>query len=82
VPDYQSTVWYALAAPKGTPGEIVARLNQAANDALAQDDVRKMLAIQSGVALGGTPADADRFFQDETKRWSGVITAAGITPVD
>jgi tripartite-type tricarboxylate transporter receptor subunit TctC len=82
VTDYQSTVWYALAAPKGTPPEIVDRLNKAVNDALGQDDVKKMLAIQSGVAMGGTPADATRFFQDETRRWGDVISAAGITPVD
>ncbi|MDQ8730440.1 tripartite tricarboxylate transporter substrate binding protein [Bradyrhizobium sp. LHD-71] len=82
VSDYHSTVWYALAAPKDTPGQIVDMLNKAVNDALKQDEVKKMLAIQSGIAMGGTPADADRLFQDETKRWGAVITAAGITPVD
>jgi tripartite-type tricarboxylate transporter receptor subunit TctC len=82
VSDYQSTVWYALAAPKGTPAEIVDMLNKAVNDALKQDDVKKMLAIQSGVAMGGTPADANRFFQEETKRWGAVIAASGIVPVD
>jgi tripartite-type tricarboxylate transporter receptor subunit TctC len=82
VPDYQSTVWYALAAPKGTSPEIVNMLNKAVNDALQQDDVRKVLAIQSGVVMGGTPARADRFFQDEARRWGAVITAAAIMPVD
>jgi tripartite-type tricarboxylate transporter receptor subunit TctC len=82
VPGYQSTVWYAMAAPKGTPPQIVTEVNTVVNDALKQDDVRKMLALQSGEAMGGTPADADRFFQSETKRWGGVIKAAGIPPVD
>ncbi len=82
VSGYQSTVWYALAAPKGTPRDIVEKLNTAVNDALKQDDVLKMLAIQSGVAMGGTAADAERFFQDETKRWGSIITAAGIPPID
>ena len=82
VPGYQATVWYAIAAPKGTPITIVDMMNKAVNDALKQDDVKKMLALQSGVAMGGTPADADRFFQDETKRWGTVIKAAGITPAD
>jgi len=82
VPGYQSTVWYALAAPKGTPPDIVDMLNKAVNDALKQDDVLKMLALQSGVAMGGTAADAERFFQDETKRWGSVIAAAGLRPID
>lgn len=82
VPHYQSTVWYALAAPHGTPPEIVNMLNEAVNDALKEDDVGKVLAIQSGVAMGGTPADADRFFQDEARRWGAVISAAGIAPID
>ncbi|MFO1107664.1 MAG: tripartite tricarboxylate transporter substrate binding protein [Bradyrhizobium sp.] len=82
VTGYQSTVWYALAAPKGTPREIIDALNKAVNDALKQEDVRKMLALQSGIAMGGTPADADRFFKDEAQRWGGIIAAAGITPVN
>ena len=82
VPGYQSTVWYALAAPKGTPLEIVNMLNRTVNDALEQDDVKKILATQSGMAMGGTPADADRFFREEAERWRTVITAAGITPLD
>lgn len=82
VPDYQSTVWYAFAAPKGTPAEIVGSLNKAVNEALEEDDVKKMLALQSGVPMGGTPEDADRFFRDESRRWNAVITAAGITPIE
>lgn len=82
VPGYQSTVWYAMAAPKGTPAAIVDTVNKAVNKALGQSDVAKMLALQSGVVMGGSPADADRFFRDETKRWGGVIKAAGIKPVD
>ena len=82
VPGYQSTVWYALAAPKGTPLEIVDMLNKTVNEALEQDDVKKILVTQSGTAMGGTPADADRFFREETERWHSVITGANITPLD
>ena len=82
VPGFESTVWYALAAPKGTPQEIVDSLNKTVNDALRLEDVKKILAQQSGTAMGGTPADADRFFHEEAERWHAVITAAGITPLD
>jgi tripartite-type tricarboxylate transporter receptor subunit TctC len=82
VPGYQSTVWYALAAPKGTPPNIVNMLNKAVNDALGEGDVKQILASQSGIAMGGTPEDADRFFREEAERWHTVITAAEITPLD
>jgi tripartite-type tricarboxylate transporter receptor subunit TctC len=57
-------------------------VNKTVNEALEQDDVRKILAAQSGIAMGGTPADADRFFREEAERWHTVITAADITPLD
>ncbi len=58
------------------------RLNKTVNDALQLEDVKKILALQSGIAMGGTPEDADRFFREEAERWRAVITAAGITPLD
>ncbi len=82
VPGFESTVWYALAAPRGTPQEIVNSLNKAVNDALGLEEIKKILAQQSGTAMGGTPADADRFFHEEAERWRAVITDAGITPLD
>lgn len=71
--------WYGLLAPARTPGAIVQRLNTVANAALADPRiVAKAEAV--GVQLrGGTPADFARFIDGETRKWTQVIRAAGIT---
>ena len=46
------------------------------------DDVQFRALVPRGLREARGPADATRFFQDETKRWGDVISAAGITPVD
>jgi tripartite-type tricarboxylate transporter receptor subunit TctC len=75
-----SDTWHALTAPPKTPADVVAKLNAAANNALADptllDDFAK-LSISPG---GGTPAEAAAFIKQETQRWGDVIRAAGIQP--
>jgi tripartite-type tricarboxylate transporter receptor subunit TctC len=75
-----SDTWHALTAPPKTPADVVAKLNAAANKALADptllDDFAK-LSISPG---GGTPAEAAAFIKQETQRWGDVIRAAGIQP--
>ena len=74
---YQSSVWYALAAPKGTPSDLVEKINAVANAALKSPDIQERLKELRGNAMGGSPADAERFFADEAKRWKGIIEASG-----
>lgn len=80
VKGYQSSVWYALAVPKGVPANIVRRLNAACVTALRSPDIQERLKQLHGFAMGGTPEDADRFFAEESRRWKATIAAAGITP--
>jgi tripartite-type tricarboxylate transporter receptor subunit TctC len=57
VPGYEASVWYGLGAPKGTPAEIIDKLNQETNAALADSKVRARMAASGGNALAGSPAD-------------------------
>ena len=79
LPGFEAVLLYGLAAPAGTPRPIIERLNQALRAALANEDVRKRLAIEGAEAMPGTPeqyaADIDR----EEKRWSKVVKASGAT---
>ncbi len=77
---YQSSVWYALAVPKGVPVNIVRRLNATAATALRSPEFQERLKQLYGSAMGGSPEDADRFFAEESKRWKAIIEAAGVTP--
>src|SRR5947209_6026660 len=75
---FEAAVWYALLAPTGTPSEIIAKLNMAANDYLrtqAAADLYTKLGIQ---AAGGTPDDLKAFIDAELEKWGPVIKAANI----
>lgn len=73
VKGYSAYVWMGLAAPKGTPDAIVARLNREVLAALAADDVRTYFDNASIEPAGSTPAEFGSFFRAEKDRWARVI---------
>jgi tripartite-type tricarboxylate transporter receptor subunit TctC len=75
-----SDTWHALTAPPKTPDDIVAKLNAAANKAMAEPDLVARFTQLSIGPGGGTPAEAAAFIKSETARWSAVIRDAGIKP--
>ena len=80
VAGYNVASWNALAAPAGTPAEIVERLNRAAREAEASPVVQKRL-LELGVrAQAGTPKQLETLLASEIKRWGDVIRAAKIDP--
>ena len=77
-PGFEAAVWYALLAPTGTPPEILAKLNEAANAYLktkASADMFEKLGIQ---AAGGTQAELKAFIEAELEKWGPIIKAAKI----
>ncbi|MDZ7858788.1 tripartite tricarboxylate transporter substrate binding protein [Sphaerotilus sp.] len=80
VKDYDVTSWNALAAPAGTPADVVAKIGKAARDALATPAVTKRLQELGVRAQSGTPAQLDTLLQSEIRRWRDVIQAAKIEP--
>jgi tripartite-type tricarboxylate transporter receptor subunit TctC len=78
VPGFVSDTWNAISAPPGTPAAIVAKLNKAINDAMADPETEKRFAELQIIKVGGSPADMRKLIQDETKRWGEVIKRAGI----
>jgi tripartite-type tricarboxylate transporter receptor subunit TctC len=78
LPGYDVTTWYGFFVPRGTPKEIVAKLNKALNESLKEDAVRERL-IKAGVTVrGSTPEEFGAFMADELARWDKVRQAAGI----
>jgi tripartite-type tricarboxylate transporter receptor subunit TctC len=80
VPGYEASAWYGLAAPKGTPSEIVERLNREVNAILARPDVTSQLADLGASLLPGSASDFGKLIADETVKWGKVIRFAGIRP--
>jgi tripartite-type tricarboxylate transporter receptor subunit TctC len=78
LPGYDAVVWMGVLAPAGTPREIVDKLSGSVNEALRTSDVQKALRAQGFETIGGSPADFGRTIASELKKWSGVVTAAGL----
>jgi tripartite-type tricarboxylate transporter receptor subunit TctC len=78
VPGYEAIGWYGLGAPKNTPPEIINKLNEAMNTALA-DSKSKARLVELGVEpMPLTSAGFGKFIADETEKWAKVIESAGI----
>lgn len=74
----EAGLWYGMLAPKGTPREVINRLNAAINKALRQPDVRQSFAASSVEIIGGTPKEFGAYVAAEIKRWGEVARAANI----
>jgi tripartite-type tricarboxylate transporter receptor subunit TctC len=76
-PDFTIDAWTGVAAPAGTPADIVARLNGAINDGLRSDASKAVLAKFSAIAAPGTPQDFAAFLASEVPRWAALVQLAG-----
>ena len=80
VPGYESSFWTGVGAPKNTPTEIVDKLNNEINAALADPNMKARLVDLGGTVLALSPADFGKLIADDTEKWGKVIRAAKIRP--
>jgi tripartite-type tricarboxylate transporter receptor subunit TctC len=73
LPDFDVTTWYALAAPKGLPAPIVARLNEAVHAALKRPEIVERLRVQATEPWPSTPKAAQDLLSAEVARWTKVV---------
>jgi tripartite-type tricarboxylate transporter receptor subunit TctC len=78
VPGYEASQWNGVEAPKGTPAEIIDKLNKEINAALADSKIKARLGDLGSTVLPGSPADFGKLIADETEKWGKVIRAANI----
>ena len=79
VPGFDWADWQSVAAPGGTPKEILAKLNGAVNAAVAEPDVHKQLVGLQFIPIGkGSPEQLARFVDAEATRWAKVLEQAGV----
>jgi tripartite-type tricarboxylate transporter receptor subunit TctC len=76
--DLEVEVWYAMLAPVGTPGAIVAQLNAEISEILSSREVREALANQGLAPIGGPPQRLAELLRTELARWPRVVAKAGI----
>ena len=78
VPNFESVLWFGLAAPAGTPQPIIDKLSKAANQALQSEDIAKSLQAQTVERLGGSQENFRKHMEAEHKRWTAVVAGAGL----
>jgi tripartite-type tricarboxylate transporter receptor subunit TctC len=72
------TAWYGVGAPKGTPVDVIDKLNKEINAGLVDPKLKARLADFGGTALALSPADFGKFIAEETEKWGKVIRAINI----
>jgi tripartite-type tricarboxylate transporter receptor subunit TctC len=77
VPGYEASAWFGMGAPKGTPPEVIERLNKAINEALRDPTMKARLAEFGGAPLTGTAAEFGKIMRDETDKWAKVVEFSG-----
>ncbi|HEY1360953.1 MAG TPA: tripartite tricarboxylate transporter substrate binding protein [Xanthobacteraceae bacterium] len=80
VPGYEASTWNGVCAPKGTPADIVDRLNREINAGLADPKLGTRLAEMGAWPLPGSPADCEKLIGDEIEKWAKVIRTGNIRP--
>jgi len=78
VPGFESGTWQGLLVARGTPEPIVQRLNAELIRAIRTPEVRARLAGQGAEVVTMTPAEQDKFFNEERARWAQVVAQAQI----
>jgi len=78
IPGYETYTWNALFAPANTPEPVVARLNEAANKALADPAVVERMKEFSATIVGSTPAELGAHVKAELAKWTPIVRDANI----
>jgi tripartite-type tricarboxylate transporter receptor subunit TctC len=79
VPGYETSVWYGISAPKGTPPEIVEILNKSTAAALADPKMQAKLGDLGGIPAPMSPTEFGKLIADETEKWAKVVRFANIS---
>ena len=77
VKGYEATAWFGIGMPKGTPKEIIEKVNAEVNRALSDPKMLERLAELGGKPMKGTPEDFGKVIAAETAKWAKVVISSG-----
>ena len=77
IPGLESSAWFGLQAPKGTPKTVVMKLNKEINELLTAPAFRKRISDIGVEPMGGTPEDFARYLEKEISKWGEVVKLSG-----
>ena len=76
IPDFESTGWFGIVAPGGTPADVIAKLNAAFVKVLKDPAVTKQIRALGSEPMPMTPAEFSQFIDKEINKWSAVVKAS------
>jgi len=76
-PDFTIDAWTGVMAPKGTPPQIVAKLNTVINDGLKSDEIKTALARFHALPYASTPQEFEKFLSGQLPKWASMVKLAG-----
>ena len=77
MPGLESSAWFGILAPVGTPRAVIDRINREINAALKDPALQKRYADLGADVMGGTPEEFARFHDSELKKWEEVVRFSG-----
>ena len=80
VPGYETSAWYGVGVPRGTPVEIIDKIGKEMNAGLADPKMKARFADLGGAPMPMTPAELAKLIADETAKWAEVIRKANLKP--
>ena len=80
VPGFETSDWGGVSGPKGTPVEIIDRLNKEINAGLADPKIKARFADLGATVIPGSPADFGKLIAEETEKWAKVVKFSGAKP--
>jgi tripartite-type tricarboxylate transporter receptor subunit TctC len=80
VPGYEANSWCGVGVPRGTPPEIIERLNREINAGLASAAIKQRYREVATTPIFYSPAEFGAYVAAETEKWSKVVKRAGIRP--
>src|SRR5262249_8605499 len=80
VPGYETSAWYGVGAPRGTPAEIVDKIGREVNAGLADPRRQARFADLGGAPMPMAPAELSKLIAVETEKWAKVIRKANVKP--
>ncbi|TWT11459.1 tripartite tricarboxylate transporter substrate binding protein [Reyranella sp. CPCC 100927] len=78
LPGFEVNVWFGILAPAGTPAAVIARLNAAIREVVAQADIQQRFITYGCVATASTPAEFAAMIAAEVPKWRSIVDTARI----
>ena len=80
VPKFETTIWLGIMAPKGTPNEIILRLNSSIQKIISRQEVKEAWSAQGAVPMVMNPQEFNKFLEIDVNKWANVVKSAQIKP--